>query len=237
MFFFYYDRHLFPVTRLYLNSTFPIVDLLGEKKKNEDWRKFHFFPQGFVYIPERPLSHQVTNSNLNTKKHEQLLCNYYVFKTPCGLVSLLKAVHSKQSNKMKAKQKKKPKKNPKNAACFFFYSFCMMTSFLYLNGMDLPYMNFWTQNLFVCLLLFLPVDFHHRLKCIFSLPVNFLSTKLKYEVKKCIQECIVVGEYWLFVTIIHNRYYFISKQNGIIIINSVFFYFFIIIHPIMIIYY
>ena len=105
------------------------------------------------------------------------------------------------------------------------------------NGMDLPYMNFWTQNLFVCLLLFLPVDFHHRLKCIFSLPVNFLSTKLKYEVKKCIQECIVVGEYWLFVTIIHNRYYFISKQNGIIIINSVFFYFFIIIHPIMIIYY
>ena len=112
-----------------------------------------------------------------------------------------------------------------------------MTSFLYLNGMDLPYMNFWTQNLFVCLLLFLPVDFHHRLKCIFSLPVNFLSTKLKYEVKKCIQECIVVGEYWLFVTIIHNRYYFISKQNGIIIINSVFFYFFIIIHPIMIIYY
>ena len=119
MFFFYYDGHLFPVTRLYLNSTFPIVDLLGEKKKNEDWRKFHFFPQGFVYIPERPLSHQVTNSNLNTKKHEQLLCNYYVFKTPCGLVSLLKAVHSKQSNKMKAKQKKTQKKSKKRRLFFF----------------------------------------------------------------------------------------------------------------------
>ena len=62
-------------------------------------------------------------ANLNTKKHEQLLCNYYVFKTPCGLVSLLKAVHSKQSNKMKAKQKKKTKKKSKKRRLFFFLLF------------------------------------------------------------------------------------------------------------------
>ena len=143
------------------------------KEKNEDWRKFHFFPQGFVYIPEIPLSHQVTNSNLNTKKHEQLLCNYYVFKTPCGLSIIIKSGAQQTTIKQnESKTKKKPKKNPKNAACFFLLFLYDDVVFI-LKWYGPSLYEFRTQNLFVCLLLFLPMNFHHRLKCIFPYQLIF----------------------------------------------------------------